>query len=107
MVPGRQRPHHPGPDGAARWPAVRRTHPAATPTSLFASFIRSEEGGSHRREAGQGEAAAADHLMVAKDDAAAELKRIRWRSGVSAEERAEAEEAYRRAGAVVAEGRRA
>lgn len=73
--------------------------------AAFASFIRSEEEQERagRKAAKQARAAEQEavNLVKAKDDAAANLKQLQSRSGVSPEERAAAEEAYRRALAAV------
>lgn len=77
----------------------------AADLEVFAAFVR--EGEQREREAkaaARAERRAANErrsLEQAKDEAAATLKRLRGRSGVSSEERQAAEEAYRRALAAV------
>ena len=73
--------------------------------AAFASFVRGEE--SKEREAKKAaraerqKADEANRLVETKDAAAAEVKRLRSRTGVSAEERAAADAAYRDALAAV------
>lgn len=89
-------------DGSERRDATGGVDPAI---AAFASFIKAEEKQEKeaRRAAKQARAAEeeANRLVAAKDEAAAELKRLRGRSGVPPEVRAAAEEAYRSALAAV------
>ena len=67
--------------------------------ALFASYVRGEE--QRERDAKRAarkdreKAQAADLLLASKDAAAADVKRLRGREGVSAEQRAAADAAYR------------
>ncbi len=73
--------------------------------ALFASYVRDAE--QRERDAKKAarvarqEAESTQNLVVAKDAAAAEVKRLRGREGVSAEQRAAADAAYREALAAV------
>jgi hypothetical protein len=73
--------------------------------AAFAAFVRGEERKERDAKKAAKDARAkeqeAGRLVAAKDEAAANLKRIRSRSGVSAEERDAAETAYRTALAAV------
>lgn len=73
--------------------------------ALFASYVRDEEQRERdtkraAREARR-QADASQQLVAAKDTAAAEVKRLRGREGVSAEQRATADATYRDALAAV------
>lgn len=92
---------------------ARRTEPQAPANSdavdpalsAFASFVRNEEqqerDAKKQARAERQKADAANRLVAAKDAAAAEVKRLRNRTGVSPEERAAADQAYRDALAAV------
>lgn len=73
--------------------------------ALFASYVKDDrakaKAARKAEQQARKEADAARKVVDDKDAAAARLKAIRSRSGVSAEERSEAEEAYRRALAAV------
>lgn len=73
--------------------------------AAFASFVRGEESKEREaKKAARAERQKADEairLVAAKDAAAAEVKRLRSRTGVSPEERAAVDEAYRVALAAV------
>lgn len=73
--------------------------------ALFASYMRDDakrarDAKAAERQARQ-EAEAVSNLIAAKDAAAAEVKRLRGREGVSAEQRAQADGAYKSALAAV------
>ena len=80
----------------------RSVDPALT---AFADFMQSEKEKERQQKAEQRaerkREKEARRLVDAKDEAAAELKRIRSRGGATAQEREEAEAAYRRALAAV------
>lgn len=99
------RKHHKGsgtPAGPSSTPASAGVDPNV---ALFASYMKDEEqrGRDAKRAARQArqEAEAEQHLTAVKDAAAAEVKRLRGRTGVSAEERTAADVAYRDALAAV------
>ena len=85
-------------------PDATRTDPSV---AALASFLQAEaDENRDARKAAKAQRAAAeqrDRLERGKDAAAAELKRLRATSGVTAEQRAAAEDRYRRALAAVIE----
>ncbi len=78
---------------------------AAADLAAFSNFIRSQEQAERdAKKAARDERRKADdrnRLVKAKEDAAAEVKRLRTREGASAEQKAAADEAYKAALAAV------